>query len=369
MLAGSGVLFGYHYWFGPVVTAGIAVWFAAVFSLALDQADKWVDAFLYTAFHEMGHAVVAAALDMKIRRFYVGPFDWRMRDGKWQFRFSPAALLGGMPGAVGCVPASMEEFRWRQIGVCAAGPLASLLLGVVAFGMALEAKGMPWEHYWRLFSYLSTFGILGFLVNLIPLRPESNYSDGANIYQLLAAGPASKVQHAFAMVSSTMVSPLHPRDYDLDLIQEAAGACCGQRALLLQLSAVSGFLDRGQIAEANEALSHAEAVYADSAAAMPVDQRIEIHDAFTFGAAVIRRDAAAAREWWERTTEKRPEGFTAEAWRGYCAFLWIEGRVTEARHAWAQGNAIVQQYPKGGGYEFDRDCFAMLRNELEAVAA
>jgi Zn-dependent protease len=324
--------------------------------------------FVTTGVHELGHALTAMALDMKVRRLTIGAFDWRLRQGRWQCRFSPAALLSA-GGAMCATPVTMDEYRWRQICVCAAGPLASLFLGVLTFAAAVGAKDTAWGPAWKLLSCISTYSLLGFVVNLIPMQPGSLYSDGAKIYQLLAAGPASQVEHAFAMMSTSLVSPLRPRDMDIRLIEQAAGYCSGHRALLLKLNAFQHFFDAGRLPEAETALAEAEAMYASSSKTFPADLRIIVHDAFTFAHAFVRRDAAAARAWWVRTTVKRADGFTVDAWKAWCSLSWIENRDAEAREAWAQGNALAQKNPRAGAYDFDRDCFAMLRNELKAVAA
>jgi hypothetical protein len=201
------------------------------------------------------------------------------------------------------------------------------------------------------------------------MRPQSLYSDGAKIYQLLANGPPARVEHAFAMLSSQAVSPARPRDMDLNLIEEAAQHCTGDRAMLLKLNALQCLLDAGRIPEALEALADTEAAYADAPEKISVSLQPVVHDAFTFIHAFVRRDAGAARSWWNRTTGKRAAGFTADAWRSYSALLWVENRAAEARDAWVRGNALAQQFPAAGAYDFDRDTFAQLRNELEALAA
>ena len=325
--------------------------------------------FIATAVHELGHAIAALAVEMKIRQLVLGPFSWRVRNGKWQCRFSPAGVLS-VGGAVGTTPMRMDDYRWRMIAVVAAGPLASLCLGVLALWATLDAAGSPWEHYWRLFSYLSTFSALGFVMNLIPTLPGSSYSDGARIYQLLAGGPASQVEHAFAMISSTAVSPLRPGNLDMHLIQRALGFCkTGERALVLRVNAFQCFLDSGQITQALEVLADAEGVYAASSGAIPGELKAMVHRAFTFANAFVRRDAGAARSWWDRTTGKRTESFTVDDWKAYCSLMWIENRPAEARDAWERGNALAQRCPAAGAYDYDRDCFARLRMELEAVAA
>jgi hypothetical protein len=93
------------------------------------------------------------------------------------------------------------------------------------------------------------------------------------------------------------------------------------------------------------------------------------HEAFTYGNAYLRRDAGAARAWWDRTAYKNVTRASADYWKAYCSLLLVENRSAEAKVAWAKGNALVVKYPKTGAYEYARDCFAGLRSELYGAAA
>ncbi len=285
-----------------------------------------------TGFHELGHALVALALDMRVRRVLVGPFSANFQQGRWQFRFSPNQILSA-GGAVGTVPVTMEEFRWRQLLVCAAGPAASGGLAAFGFVVTLNLPGTPWESYWLLCSYVATYSLLGFVVNLIPMQPEGMYSDGAKIYQLLAGGAAAKVEEAFASVSSSLVGSVRPRDWNAELLAMAAGQCAGQRAVVLRLNAISAHFDAGRFEQAEVALKEAERSYLAAAGATPKPLQQIVHESLTFYTAVIRRDAAEARAWWDRTTWPRAGAWTSDALRSYAALLWLEGQTSEAQHA------------------------------------
>lgn len=324
--------------------------------------------FIATGFHELGHAVAAIALDMRVRRVLVGPFSANLKQGRWQIRFSLNQILSA-GGAVGVVPVTMEEFRWRQLLVCASGPIASGALAAFGFVVTLSLPGTAWGSYWLVCSYVATYSLLGFVVNLIPMQPEGMYSDGAKIYQLLAGGAAANIEEAFASVSSSLVAPLRPRDWNAPLLAAAAGQCAGQRAVLLRLHAVSAHFDAGRWEQAEVALKEAESSYLAFENATPKPLRQIVHESLTFYTAVIRRNAADARTWWDRTTWPRAGAWTSDALRSYAALLWLEGQDMEAEHAWAKGYAIAEKCPKAGTYDYDRDCFVRLRESMAAVAA
>jgi hypothetical protein len=47
------------------------------------------------------------------------------------------------------------------------------------------------------------------------------------------------------------------------------------------------------------------------------------------------------------------------------ALFWTENRLEEAREAWTKGNAMAQQRPSAGVYEYDRYRYALLRQVLD----
>ena len=331
--------------------------------------QSWLQIFaailIVTTLHESGHATTGMALGMKLRAFIVGPFQWRIRDGRWKFQFLPAKLFSA-GGATALVPIDPEQSHWKDICMIAAGPLANLLTGLIALAATLTATGRPYEQYWLLLARITTISLVVFAVNLLPSRPEALYSDGARIYQLLRGGPWADLHRAFAIVTSTTVTSLRPRDYDIQVIQQAASSFTqGRQALLLRMFASYYFFDCGKIPEARQAFSEAESVYHESASDIPA----ELHTDFVFGAAFLQRDADGARQWWERMEAKKPTHFGVDYWLAQSALHWIEGHREEAHEAWSKGNTMAQQRPAAGVYEFDRYRYTLLRQALDAAPA
>ncbi len=289
------------------------------------------------------------------------PSRARPSEGKWEFRFLPAKIFA-TGGATAVVPTTLEHFRAQQICMIAAGPFASLVGGLIAFCAALAATNSHWEPAWLLLALIATLSLLGFIVNLIPFRTETSYSDGAQIYQLLSKGPWGDYHRALSIAGSTLVTPLRPRDFDIEAIQRAAVCIThGPQGLLLRLLASSYYLDCGRIPEASQALAEAEGVYKESASEISA----ELDTVFVFGKAFLQRDSAGARRWWERMEAKKPSRFNGDYWMARSALLWRENRLEEAQEAWQKGNVLAQQLPKAGAYESDRDRFALLRKALD----
>lgn len=320
---------------------------------------------IVTVVHELGHAVVGSALGMKLRAFIIGPFQWRIRDGRWKFQFLPAKFLSA-GGATALVPTDPHQSRWSQISMIAAGTVVNLLTGLIALCAALTAKGHPYEQYWGFLAYFSTISLLAFALNLIPMQSEAHYSDGARIYQLLRGGPLADYYRVLYLVGSTSVTPLRPRDYDIETIKRAERSFTkGHQALVLRLFASSYYLDHGMIPEASDEVAEAESIYHDSAVDLPAELCMDL----VYRTAFLRRDAASARQWWERMEAKKPAYLGVDYWLAQSALSWIEGRREEARAAWNKGNVLAQQLPAAGDYEFDRHRSALLHDCIENEAA
>jgi len=314
-----------------------------------------------TTLHELGHTATGLALGMKLRAFAAGPFEWFIREGKWNFQFRPSAILSA-GGATGVVPLSPDFPRSRELLMVAAGPFVSLLTGMIALWIALTVKDNSPAQLGGLLALFGAWSLALAVGNLLPFTSGENYSDGAQIYQRLSNGPWADYHRAMTVVLSSLVTPLRPKDYDIKAILRAADTFTqGKRALLLRLFAYSHFLDCGKLPEAAEALKEAESIYRQSASDIPA----ELHTAFVFGNAYLRRDAVAAREWWTRMEAKKPTHRNVDYWRAYSALRWLEGDMKEANEAWERSNALAQQLPKAGTYEFDRYCCSILRTALD----
>lgn len=313
--------------------------------------------------HEAGHALSGMALGMKVRGFIVGPLQWRLLGGRWQFKFRPAQFFA-TGGATSVVPTDPHQPASREILVILAGPLASLAGGLVAFWMVVHARGHVWAPWWNMLAMFAIISLLTFLGNLVPFQTSTfNYSDGAQIYQILPGGPWGDFHKSVRIAGATLVTPLRPRDYDIAALERAALVITsGPRAYLLRLLAYTYYRDTHQTASATHEVQQAETIYEGCAAKLPA----ELHYSLVTDAALHQRDAARARLWWDRAEAKKPQQITADYWMARSALAWIEGDGGEARSAWAKADEYLRTMPGSGAYEYDRDCLAALRKAIEA---
>jgi hypothetical protein len=318
-------------------------------------------AVLLTTFgHELGHLVAGWAAHKRLRSFQAGPFRWAIRNGIWKFEFNLRKFYGG---SVGMVTPDLINVRSRKAFSLIGGPVASLVMGSLCIVAALLTPGGIWQPYWVLLSMMATFSISAFIVNLIPLKPESQYSDGAQLYQIMTNGPWARVHFAFAMVTTSLVSPVRPRDFDVNALKQAADSVPqGERGLLLRLFACLHYFDAGKIPEAIAAMQDAEALYAQSKFDKPQDICAE----FVFLNAFCKQDLAAADLWWRRIEALPKVDPDADYWRAKTALLWLKGERDQACETWERGRALALKLPVAGQYELTRSCFAKLRAALDA---
>jgi hypothetical protein len=317
-------------------------------------------AVLLTTFgHELGHLVAGWVSGKILRVFQVGPFRWAIRNGVWRFDFNLRKFYGG---AVAMVTPDLINVRSRKAFSLIGGPVASLVMASIFIVAAMLTPGHSWQQYWMFLSMMATFSLSAFVVNLIPLKPESSYSDGAQLYQVVTNGPWARVHFAFAMVTSSLVSPVRPRDFDLNVLNRAADAVpTGERGLLLRLFICTHYLDTGEIPKALVSLEEAEALYGES----KFEKTQDICAEFAFINAFYKRDLATAEMWSRRIEAVRKVDPDADYWRAQTALHWLRGELEEASAAWDRGNALALKLPAAGTYEFTRSCFTELRAELD----
>ena len=316
-----------------------------------------------TFFHELGHASIGLAFKMKLRAFVVGPFLWRIQEGRWNFKFQPAGFLS-LGGATGVVPTSATQPAWQELAMIAAGPTTNFYCGLLTGGLAVAFTRQP-EVYAAYIYPLALFAIINFVdcfTNLIPLRTGTGYSDGAQIYQILSHGPWAAYHRTNSVVTASLVTPLRPRDFDMEALEQASqGISEGMPGLLLRLYKHSHFLDCGRMQEAGQTIKEAEAIYDKPGMKLPA----ELHTVFVFSSAYVLRDAAAARKWWDRMTAMKPTRHNVDYWRASSALHWIEGNLTQANEDWAKCNEKALELPAAGAYEFDRFECCLLRRVLD----
>ena len=316
---------------------------------------------LSTLGHELGHFIAGWASGMILRSFCVGPARWAVRNGKWRFDFNLRRFYGG---AVEMVAPNLFRLRSNTAFFIIGGPFGSLVTGAIFAVLTLTAPGSSWQPYWEWLAMMAVFSFAGFIVNLIPQKPESQYSDGAQLYQIMTNGPWAKVHLAFAMVTTSLVTAVRPRDFDLETLIAAADSVPeGDRGLLLRLFTSQRYLDAGRIPEGLAYMEAGELLYEHSVLMQPADICAE----FLFMNAFYKQNLSTAAIWEHRIETLPKVDKDADYWLARTALLWLKGEHVAADDAWSKGVALAEDLPACGAYEYTRSRFRSLRTALDDV--
>ena len=66
---------------------------------------------------------------------------------------------------------------------------------------------------------------------------------------------------------------------------------------------------------------------------------------------------------------KQIESKDTNYWLAKCGFHWSENRLELAREAWNAGMQVLSGLPDAGGWNYDRDCYARLKEIIETYQA
>jgi hypothetical protein len=232
---------------------------------------------------------------------------------------------------------------------------------MVALMLAYEAPHTRWEGAWRFLALTGSVCICDFVINLIPLRPEGAYSDGAQIFQLMKGGPWADTHLAFAMVGSSLVTPLRPSQFDLPLLARVARFHqSGKQGALVLLFIAMHHVETGRTEAAIQAWRAAELLDQEPTA----DTSAE----YVFLEAALAEDFERACKWWRRVEAKGDSKHELDYWRGRTAVLWLERDFQGAREALEKADGFARRLPQAGAYEYDRWCLDLLRKKLAPIA-
>jgi hypothetical protein len=324
----------------------------------LPESDlpQWILSFeaallLSVAAHELGHAVGGWISDFKLVDFQVGPFQWRLADSRWRFRFHIRGLIGG--GAAGMIPRSPGRIRDRAMFMIAGGPLASLLAGAVAGILLAYSPQAAWTGYWEFLSITAVISGTAFVTNLIPIASGVAYSDGARLWQLYRGGPWANYLCTTYYVGLSRCSQVQPRDWPTPMIESAAefSRSLPEAPSILALAYVH-FKDKGDIENADRYLRES------MAACEKADDQMKRYYApeFAFHEAFHCRDPRQGRKWLAVANADHSVDYL----RALAAVLIAEGSIDFAREVWQKGAAMAARLPDAGAYEMDRHDFARL---------
>lgn len=159
--------------------------------------------------HEIGHLIGGISRGMRFLLLIVGPFGWHASVSGVRFEWNTnVALMGGLaatlPTAVG------PNLRRQLLTMIASGPLASLLLSILAIALASFTD-------LRLTAYLTFVAVTSvgiFMVTLIPTNAGGFMSDGMQFIDVIRGGNAVIERSALMQIFAQSLNGVRPRDWD-----------------------------------------------------------------------------------------------------------------------------------------------------------
>lgn len=308
------------------------------------------------AFHEAGHLAGGMSRGMRFLLFIAGPFGWiRGKDGvrfRWFFN------LGTLGGVAAAMPVPGLPLKPQLTRLVVGGPLASLLLAVLAFAVFWWVPG-------RVGAYALVTGGLSlaiFAVTAVPMRSGGFMSDGMQLLQLRRQPAMVERRARLLALMGQGLAGLRPRDYDRESLVYAQ-AITGDEAVYdvgVWLYSYFAALDAGDIAGAEAFLGRVEPLFDD----YPDGFRQSIAIEMALFEALHRHRVDIARGWLARA-----RGGVVDVSRRRLAEAAVavrEGRREEALSALAVAEARLGSSMDAGAAHLGADQVAALRAELAA---
>lgn len=254
--------------------------------------------FLVIAVHEAGHALAGVAVNFTFKTYVVGPLMWQKDNGKWKFEWNKNVNTAG--GLVICMPNGTENLDKRFSIYAAGGPIASLVLTLVAYGIyslmvptstALEVL----RHSLYIIAFLS---LIIFISTALPLRTKGFSSDGSRVLRLLQGGDTARFELLLLQLITNATAGVRPKDINLDELEEALELAKKIKApfgVYLHSFYHQAALDQGAIEAAEVHLMS----YIEGIDAIPkgIHNMVWLDAAFFY--AYAKKDLAEAEKYWQ----------------------------------------------------------------------
>jgi Peptidase family M50 len=292
---------------------------------------------LVIAIHELGHLLGGLSQGMRFLLLIFGPFQWNAtKDG---IRFRWVTNLGVMGGVAATLPVRMDNLRQQLIPMIAGGPLASLLLAMLAAVLSFSGTG-------RLAGYAAVVGLLSlaiFVVTAIPFRAGGFMSDGMQLLEVRRGGQSVIERADLIAVMATSLGGVRPRDWDAALMArlEAMNSAEPLRLLACWMILLQRAMDCG---DASQSAHYAKAL-ADRIDDYPDGFRQSLHIELCLEAA-LRQDREAAEHHLARTKGGVTERSRLELARALVFALQGDAASAE-RHRSAGQKALRQAMDPG----------------------
>jgi Peptidase family M50 len=257
--------------------------------------------FLVIGVHEAGHALAGVRLNFDFRTYIVGPFMWEKEQTGWKFKWNKSVNTAG--GLVVCLPVGTENLSKRFSIYAAAGPMASLLLAALVYGISRFVSafktggGTAVEIAEYFFLIIALMSLLIFIVTAIPLQMGGFSSDGARVWRLSKGGETARFETLVVKIIAESTGGIRPKLLNMDDLQEAqvlAKKLKAPFAVYLHAFFHQAAFDNADVEKAEQYLQN----YIEDADAIPQGLRNAVWLDAAFFYAFAKRDIAEATKYW-----------------------------------------------------------------------
>jgi hypothetical protein len=309
--------------------------------------------------HELGHLFGGLIRGMRFLLLIVGPLRLRQTmSGLKLDWFWNSGTFGGLAAAL---PDPQRSIREQLLPLIVGGPLASLLLTVLALWLSTLIDGR-WSAHLLILGGLSA---LIFIVTAMPTRAGGFLSDGRQCIELLRGGAAVEQRAMIIAAYAQSLSGVRPRDRDPAPLERALALSGDEplRDIGAALMAYQVALDRRDLVAAGEWIDRVAAGHD----AYPAGFRQALACEIAYFSARYRRDPDTAASWYVRAkggVVEPSQRALAEA-----AIALARGDVILALQAIERGEKRLGDSSDAGSVPFLQDELSSLRVEAEAALA
>lgn len=292
---------------------------SAVDLLALPVA--W---FLSVLVHETGHVLAGLRQGFRFVLMTAGPLRIGMEEGRLRVRYNDQPGMWG--GLALLVPTDLERIHERGRWLVAGGPLASVLLALLAGAACVLFQDQA--RFWLLVLAGMSGAIA--VATLIPNEIGGYASDGAQLLALGRREPVAESRTLLAIVAGDSLAGTRPRDYDARIVARMRGLD-GPPPVKLAAAMLEALhaLDRGESAEAFFAM------IPEHFLEVPAGMRQGYAAWLVWYHGTVRGDAALAAQW----ADAAKGGLVDPALRALAdaSLAFVNGDTAQSRAAIARG--------------------------------
>ena len=181
--------------------------------------------FIAIGVHEAGHVLAGSWVNFNCKLYVVGPFMWNKEEAGWKFNWNKNLNVAG--GMAVCLPSGSNDLSKRFSIYAAGGPVASLLLSIVAYLLSRIIAGyeVPGKELLQfissLFMLIALMSAFIFILTAVPMHVGGFSSDGARVLRLQRGGDAARFEVLILKIITGSCSGIRPKLLNMEDLLEA----------------------------------------------------------------------------------------------------------------------------------------------------